>query len=124
MRKETKYIIIHCSATKPSMDIGFEEIDKWHRAKGWFGCGYHKIIRRKKFAGCEVFEVDADRYNRCRRAKLRYERFSKFVCDDDTALAIREKARTNPAKGIMIQDGSTGAMTYLKFPRGKTGVQF
>ena len=36
-----------------------------------------KIIRRKKFAGCEVFEVDPDRYNRCRRAKFRYERFSK-----------------------------------------------
>ena len=83
-----------------------------------------KIIRRKKFAGCEVFEVTADRYNSCRRAKLRYERFSKFVGDDDTALAIREYARTNPAKGIMIQDGSAGAMTYLKFPRGKTGVQF
>jgi hypothetical protein len=83
-----------------------------------------KIIRRKKFAGCEVFEVDSDRYNRCTRAKLRYERFSKFVGEDDTAMAIREYARTNPAKGIMIQDGATGSMTYLKLPRGKTGVQF
>ena len=47
MRKETKYIIIHCSATRPSQDIGFEEIDRWHRARGWLSCGYHKIIRRK-----------------------------------------------------------------------------
>jgi N-acetylmuramoyl-L-alanine amidase len=46
MRKETKYIIIHCTATRPSMDIGFEEIDKWHRTRGFFSCGYHKIIRR------------------------------------------------------------------------------
>ena len=83
-----------------------------------------KIIRRKKFAGCEVFEIDSDRYNTCRRAKLRTERFSKFVGHDDTALAIREYAKTNPAKGIMIQDSATGAMTYLKFPKGKSGVEF
>ena len=46
MRKETKYIIIHCSATRPSQDIGFEEINRWHRAKGWLMCGYHFIIKR------------------------------------------------------------------------------
>jgi N-acetylmuramoyl-L-alanine amidase len=46
MRQETKYIIIHCSATRPSQDIGFEEINKWHRQKGWNGCGYHFIIKR------------------------------------------------------------------------------
>ena len=45
-RKETKYIIIHCTATKPSMDIGLEEVDSWHRARGFLSCGYHKIIRR------------------------------------------------------------------------------
>ena len=83
-----------------------------------------KMIRRKKFAGCEVFELDSDRYNKCKRAKLRSERFAKFVGDDEIALAIREYAKTYPAKGIMIQDSATGAMTYLKFPKGKSGVQF
>ncbi len=46
MRKQTNYIIIHCSATKPSMDIGFDEIDRWHRSRGFISCGYHRIIRR------------------------------------------------------------------------------
>ena len=46
MRKSTNHIIIHCSATKPSMDIGFEEINRWHKNNGWLSCGYHKIIRR------------------------------------------------------------------------------
>ena len=45
-RTSTDYLIIHCTATKPSMDIGFEEVNKWHRARGWIGCGYHFIIRR------------------------------------------------------------------------------
>lgn len=44
-------IIVHCSATKPSMDIGLAEIDSWHKDRGWespsgIHCGYHYIIRR------------------------------------------------------------------------------
>jgi len=39
------YIVWHCSATESNKDIGFKEIDKMHRDKGWNGCGYHFIIR-------------------------------------------------------------------------------
>ena len=39
-------IIIHCSATPPNMDIGVEEIRKWHKDKGWRDIGYHYVIRR------------------------------------------------------------------------------
>ena len=45
-RKETNKIIIHCAATKPSMDIGIEEITKWHIQRGFSGCGYHYVIKR------------------------------------------------------------------------------
>ena len=41
-----KGIIIHCSATKPSMDIGVKEINEWHLQRGWSGIGYHYVIRR------------------------------------------------------------------------------
>ena len=47
LRKKTDSIIIHCAATKPSMDIGIEEIRKWHvDQNGWDDVGYHFIIRR------------------------------------------------------------------------------
>jgi N-acetylmuramoyl-L-alanine amidase len=46
IRNKTDFIIIHCAATKPSMDIGVKEIDQWHRRRGWLGCGYHYVIRR------------------------------------------------------------------------------
>lgn len=46
MRKRTDFIVIHCSATPPSMNIGAREIDRWHRAKGYFRIGYHFVIRR------------------------------------------------------------------------------
>lgn len=41
-----KYLVVHCSATKPSLDVGATEIDRWHRAEGWFKIGYHYVIRR------------------------------------------------------------------------------
>ena len=39
-------IIIHCSATKPSMNIGANEIREWHIARGWSDIGYNGIIKR------------------------------------------------------------------------------
>lgn len=47
LRKSTDYIAIHCSATRPSQNIGVEDIRKWHKAKGWSDVGYHYVITRK-----------------------------------------------------------------------------
>ena len=36
MREETKYIVIHCSQTRPSMkDVDAKWIDRLHRGNGW-----------------------------------------------------------------------------------------
>ena len=38
---------MHCSATKPSQDIGAAEIRRWHvEDNGWSDIGYHQVIRR------------------------------------------------------------------------------
>ncbi|ULQ47386.1 N-acetylmuramoyl-L-alanine amidase [Flagellatimonas centrodinii] len=39
-------LIIHCAATKPSMDIGAAEIRQWHLGNGWSDIGYNYVIRR------------------------------------------------------------------------------
>lgn len=44
--QQVNYLVVHCAATKPSMDIGVKEIDKWHRERGFFKVGYHVVIRR------------------------------------------------------------------------------
>lgn len=46
MKRKVDHLIIHCAYTRPSMDIGALEIDRWHREKGWWGNGYHFVIRR------------------------------------------------------------------------------
>ena len=43
MRNITK-IIIHCSATPQGVHYTLADIDRWHRARGWRGCGYHYLI--------------------------------------------------------------------------------
>lgn len=44
--EDVDFIVIHCSATSPSLDIGAKEITQWHKAKGWKTIGYHDVIRR------------------------------------------------------------------------------
>lgn len=45
-RAVTNYIVIHCAATRPSMDVGVREIRQWHLQRGFFEIGYHFVIRR------------------------------------------------------------------------------
>ena len=44
MMRQITEIIIHCSATPIGKDYTIEDIDKWHKAKGWKGIGYHYVI--------------------------------------------------------------------------------
>lgn len=40
-------IVVHCSATPPDMDIGADDIRRWHvQGNGWSDIGYHYIIKR------------------------------------------------------------------------------
>lgn len=41
-----RYIVVHCAATPPDLDVGAKEIDLWHRQRGFARIGYHKVIRR------------------------------------------------------------------------------
>ena len=45
-RTSTEYIVVHCAATPATMDIGAEEIRRWHKERGWIDIGYHFVIRR------------------------------------------------------------------------------
>ena len=45
-RARTTLIVVHVTATPPTMDIGAAEVDRMHRARGFNGIGYHFIIRR------------------------------------------------------------------------------
>ena len=39
-------IVIHCSAVRPDQMSSAEEIEKWHKRRGFKRIGYHYVIRR------------------------------------------------------------------------------
>jgi N-acetyl-anhydromuramyl-L-alanine amidase AmpD len=44
--RDIDFLVVHCAATKPKMDVGAKEIRQWHLDKGWADIGYHYVIRR------------------------------------------------------------------------------
>lgn len=49
--RNIKKIVVHCTDSDDSLDIGFNEINEWHKQNGWLSpsgisCGYHYIVRR------------------------------------------------------------------------------
>ncbi|MCV4272626.1 N-acetylmuramoyl-L-alanine amidase [Pseudomonas capsici] len=45
-RTSTELIVVHCSATRATADIGVREITQWHIRRGFDTVGYHYVIRR------------------------------------------------------------------------------
>jgi N-acetylmuramoyl-L-alanine amidase len=46
-----KKLVVHCTDSDDSLDVGFNEINDWHKQRGWLSpsgisCGYHYIIKR------------------------------------------------------------------------------
>lgn len=44
--ENVKYLVVHCSATPPKMNVDAREIDRWHRLRGFIRIGYHYVIKR------------------------------------------------------------------------------
>lgn len=42
--KQVRYIVVHCSATAEGKAFTAADIDRWHKAQGWQGIGYHYVV--------------------------------------------------------------------------------
>ena len=40
------FIVVHCSATRPSQDFDVNDIRRMHLQRGFFDVGYHFVIKR------------------------------------------------------------------------------
>lgn len=67
--KVVKYLVVHCTATPLSQRVSVEDIDRWHKAQGWSGIGYHWYVDRDGhiFPGRSEREAGAHviGYNHC-----------------------------------------------------------
>ena len=46
VRDETKYIVLHCSATKPNQSYEVDQLIADHQSNGFYTAGYHFYVRR------------------------------------------------------------------------------
>jgi N-acetyl-anhydromuramyl-L-alanine amidase AmpD len=46
MNNPIKNLVVHCSASKPSLPCDAKVIDRWHRERGFLKIGYHYVILR------------------------------------------------------------------------------
>jgi hypothetical protein len=76
--------------------------------------------KKKKFAGCDVFEVTTDEFMRSNHGRKKYERWNrKLDMDVMENQDIREYAHRNPNTPIIIMDEKYGTMSYLIPPQNK-----
>lgn len=83
--------------------------------KGEPGSPPRSLIKRTKFAGHEVFEVDNEVYHKARLGKAKYHRYAKYVGEDEVGEEIRKYGRENPGKPIILKHNVNGALQFLRY---------
>jgi len=78
-----------------------------------------KGLVMKKFAGMDVFAVSPSLYPKSRQGKKKFDRYSRYVGEDDAGQYIRAYARKFPKKPIIVMDSDTGCMQFLRHGFGK-----
>jgi hypothetical protein len=74
--------------------------------------------KRKKFAGCEVFEVDPSIYYNCVQGKKKFEHWKRyFDKESGVGAEIYEFAYKHPREAIIVQNNITQEMVYLRHKR-------
>ena len=78
-----------------------------------------KSLVMKKFAGMDVFSVNPSLYPKSNRGKKKYDRYSRYVGEDEAGEYIRCYARKYPNKPIIVMDSISGCMQFLRHGFGK-----
>ena len=78
-----------------------------------------KGVVMRKFAGMDVFKVGPTSYPKSRHGKKKYDRYSRYVGEDEAGQYIRAYARKYPKKPIIVMDSDTGCMQFLRHGFGK-----
>jgi len=74
-------------------------------------------VQRTTFAGKDVFIVDSETYYNCRLGKKKYGRYEKYVGKGKVGQTIREYGLKYPRRPIILQNGESGPMLFLKYGR-------
>jgi hypothetical protein len=71
------------------------------------------------FAGNSTFIVPSQVFHRARLQKSHGKHWKTYIGEDEQGLHIREYAKRNKDKSIILQDENTGAMCYARYGKKK-----
>lgn len=71
------------------------------------------VFKRGKFMGHPTIEVDDDTYCKCIRGKQPFERWSKYVQDEELRDEMRKMFQRN--KKMLMVNSKTGAMAFVRW---------
>tara|TARA_R100000458_G_C8123044_1_gene141126 strand:- start:219 stop:554 length:336 start_codon:yes stop_codon:yes gene_type:complete len=72
-----------------------------------------KQKKRDKFAGCKVFDVTSEEYQKCLKGRMKYERWGKKLnMEDNDNQEIRSYSHKT-REPVIVRNMDTGEMTYL-----------
>jgi len=73
------------------------------------------MFRRGKFAGKETIVVPSKMFHAGRMSKKKGQHWSKYFEEQEGFGEIREYARKNPKKSIILQDENSGALYVARY---------
>ena len=76
-----------------------------------------EAVQKTTFAGKDVFIVDSETFYNCRLGKKKYGRYEKYVGNGEVGQTIREYGLKYPRRPIILQNGESGPMLFLKYGR-------
>lgn len=108
--REIKYIAVHCTATQEGKDYPIEEIERWHKERGFKSIGYHYVVglngnimqgRKESEAGAHVQNYNANSIAVC------------YIGGLDTKLKAKD-TRTAEQKKALVELLAT---LKIRYPR-------
>jgi hypothetical protein len=118
LQKEAHWYSVHILGISESVDAAVNNVGGGEVAGIAPGEDPPVKKKRKKFAGCDVFEVDTDTYYSCVQGKKKFEHWKRyFDRESGVGAEIYEFAYKYPRKAIIVQNKITQEMVYLRHKR-------
>ncbi len=76
--------------------------------------GRKKVHADEEHAGDAVFHVDPEVFHKSMQGKSRYARYKTYVGEDEIGVKVKDYAKSNPNKNVMLKDKQSGALLYLR----------
>ena len=84
---------------------------------GYFRRKAPNMMVENTFAGAVVFEVSSTTFHNAKMEKRKGKHWRTYLDECDELAEIREYAKKNPKKAIVLRNENTGEMCYAKYGR-------